>query len=385
MEDLESNKAISALWGSIVDIWNMQVVGVTLGSCFLAILLVAMALLGRGLFRRLVLYYLKKLSRRTKNSIDDAVVEALAPPIRAIPLIIALLMIGKFLIIPEWLENFLLDTVRSLMTFVLFWMLFQSVTPLSSLAYGRSPIVGKTMIDWTIRVTKIVIIAIGAAAILEIWGIKVGAILAGLGLVGVAVALGAQDLFKNLIAGTFVIIERRFQNGNWIKVDGVVEGTVEVIGLRTTKICRFDMAPVYVPNSELADGVVINFSRMTYRRISWTIALDYRTTVEQLKIIRNDIEKYILGSESFIHPPKVPTFIRIDAFDESSIDLMIYCFTSTTDWGEWLSIKELLVFKVKDIVDDAGARFAFPTQSIYIEKEPVPEDMLPSPHHETKA
>jgi MscS family membrane protein len=206
----------------------------------------------------------------------------------------------------------------------------------------------------------------------------VGPIIAGLGLFGVAVALGAQDLFKNLIAGLFVIGERRFTVGDWILVDGVVEGTVQQIGFRTTTIRRFDRAPVYVPNSRLADNAVSNFSRMTHRRIMWMIGVEYRTSLEQLRQIRDGIEAYILDSDEFARPDEVATFVRIDSFNDSSIDILLYCFTHTTVWGDWLEIKERLACRIKEIVEDeAGAGFAFPSRSLYLENtadtaEPFP-------------
>ncbi|MEX1147098.1 MAG: mechanosensitive ion channel domain-containing protein, partial [Sphingomonadales bacterium] len=165
---------------------------------------------------------------------------------------------------------------------------------------------------------------------------------------------------------------------------GVVEGTVIVIGFRTTRIRRFDRAPEFVPNSKLSDNVVTNFTEMTHRRILWTIGLEYRTTLDQLREIRDAIEAYLMESEDFAQPPEVPLFVRIDSFNASSIDILIYCFTRTTKWGEWLIYKEQLACKVKDIVEGAGAGFAFPSQSLYVETwpeidgeaEPIP---LPAP------
>ena len=103
-----------------------------------------------------------------------------------------------------------------------------------------SDLLSKDLIDWIIKAIKVLIIILGAAAVLELWGIKIGPIIAGLGLFGVAVALGAQDLFKNLISGILVLVERRFQVGDWIFVEGVIEGTVESIGFRSTVVRRFD-------------------------------------------------------------------------------------------------------------------------------------------------
>jgi MscS family membrane protein len=109
---------------------------------------------------------------------------------------------------------------------------------------------------------------------------------------------------------------------------------------------------------------------MTHRRIYWTIQVEYRTTVEQLRQIRDGIEQHIMGSEDFARPPEVPTFVRIDSFNDSSIDIMVYCFTKTTVWGNWLAIKENLAYRIKEIVEAAGAGFAFPSQSIYVETVP---------------
>ena len=185
-----------------------------------------------------------------------------------------------------------------------------------------------------------------------------------------AVALGAQDLFKNLIAGLSILIEKRYRKGDWVLVDGIVEGTVETIGFRSTTVRRFDKAPVYVPNQILSDGAVTNFSEMTHRRIYWKIGVEYRTTREQLETVRNGIESYLLESDKFGKPPEVPLFVRIDAFNDSSIDIMVYCFTKTTNWGEWLEIKEQLALALKTIVEEAGTGFAFPSQSVYVEVLP---------------
>ena len=203
-------------------------------------------------------------------------------------------------------------------------------------------------------------------------------ILAGLGLIGVAVALGAQDLFRNLIAGLLIIGERRLAHGEWIKIDGGVEGTVEAIGFRSTRVRQFDKAPIYVPNSKLSDTAVVNYTRMTHRRIYWMIGVEYRTTVEQLRRIRDGIETFLLEDDAFAHPPEVPTFVRIDRFSDSSIDIMVYCFTATTVWGEWLAIKERLAYRIKEIVEEAGTGFAFPSRSLYIDTgEDAPEIFVP--------
>jgi MscS family membrane protein len=109
------------------------------------------------------------------------------------------------------------------------------------------------------------------------------------------------------------------------------------------------------------------------------IGVEYRTTIEQLRTIRDAIEEFLLNSKDFAQPPDVPTFVRIDKFSDSSIDIMVYCFTKTTVWGEWLELKEQLAYKIKEIVEGAGTSFAFPSRSIYMEKtgSEKPEVFIP--------
>jgi MscS family membrane protein len=134
-----------------------------------------------------------------------------------------------------------------------------------------------------------------------------------------------------------------------------------------------------VPNAKLSDNAVTNFSAMTHRRIYWVVGVEYRTTVEQLREIRDGIEQYVLNSEDFAKPPEVATFVRIDKFSDSSIDIMLYCFTKTTVWGEWLAIKEELAYKIKQIVTEAGTSFAFPSRSIYVETLPTEQPEIFEP------
>jgi MscS family membrane protein len=189
-------------------------------------------------------------------------------------------------------------------------------------------------------------------------------------LFGAAIALGAQDFFKNLIAGASLISEKRFLAGEWILVEGVVEGTVEEIGFRSTRIRRFDKAPIYVPNNLLTDSVVTNFSRMTHRRIRWTIGLGYNTTTAQLKEICGGVEAYIKSRpDEFAQPPDAAITVRIDTFTEKAVNVLINCFTRTIDYNEWVDIKQDLALKVKDIVEESGASLSAPPTSLILERE----------------
>ena len=260
------------------------------------------------------------------------------------------------------------DTInRTLITILIFWVIHQIIEPISYILSGLDQILTRELIGWIIKSLKILIFILGLAAVLELWGIKIGPIIAGLGLFGVAVALGAQDLFKNLISGILVLVEKRFKIGDWISVDGVIEGIVEKIGFRSTTIRKFDKSLAIIPNFQFAENAVVNVSETSNWLISWNITLQYDTTVEQLKTIRNEIEKYILESKDF--DTKVGVAVRVDKFSDSSIDMYVRCFTNSRSWNDWLSVKERLAIKIKEIVEGNKASFAFPSQSIYVEKK----------------
>jgi len=306
-------------------------------------------------------------------------IDALEKPVRFVPVVLGFFLATQILDLAAPFEEIAAKLTRSLVAFTLFWGVVALVEPLSLVVGHLKEVFSETMIAWFVKAIRLLFMFIGAAAILDVWGIEIGPVLAGLGLFGLAGALAAQDLLKNLLSGVLILAEHRFRVGDWIKVEGVVEGTVETIGFRSTAVRQFDKALVQVPNSALAEGAVTNYSAMTHRRIYWKIGVVYGTTVEQLRTIRDEIEAYILGSDDFADPSEVATFVRVDSFGASSIDILLYCFTKTTVWGEWLAAKERLAYRIKEIVAAAGSEFAFPSTSLYVESLPggAPEPFQP--------
>ena len=366
-------------WALVVDVWRNDVAGTDMGRILAATGIFISFLLVRKLFTQFILLWIKSVVKKTSTLLDDAAVSILEEPIRFIPVVLGVFFATQHLQLVGIYAEIAENAVRSLITFTIFWGFVRVLRPISHLMSRLEKIFTPELVEWLIKAIRIAVILIGAATILQIWGIQVAPIIAGAGLFGVAVALGAQDLFKNLIAGMLILGEKRFRKGDWIRVEGVVEGTVENIGFRSTIIRRFDKAPVMVPNTNLSDTAVTNFSGMTHRRIYWKIGVEYRTTVDQLRQIRDEIEHYIVESTEFASPKDVSTFVRIDRFSDSSIDIMLYCFTKTTNWGEWLEIKEQLAYRIKQIIEGAGSGFAFPSQSLYIEAIPSerPELFVP--------
>lgn len=369
---MDIKQQLQNFWDLVLDVWEDGIAGIDISEALTALGVFFLFLLLRGIFTRFVINRLHSLTKRTENGLDDEIISALSPPIRFIPIVLGIFVAHQFINVSDEIAGFIQQVLRSLIAFTIFWSFFRALKPLRYSTTILEKILTPMMVEWIFKTMRILVICLGAAIILEIWGIAIAPLLAGFGLFGVAVALGAQDFFKNLIAGITIIAEKRFHPGEWIKVDGVVEGTVESIGFRSTSIRRFDKAPVHLPNAQLSDTAVTNFSRMTHRRIYWQVGVTYSTSVEQLKTIRDGIMGYLESNDEF--DKNVSTFVRIDSFNASSIDIMVYCFTKTTDWGEWLAIKEEFAMQIKQIVEEeAKTAFAFPSTSVYIESLPANE------------
>lgn len=351
---------------TFIEVWSLPVLGASVGGILLAGAVLAVGYFLRGTLAHWLILGAMQLAKRTATDFDDELVEALEGPVKIVPVLLSLFIAIALLGLEGGAAQTAGRIQTTLMALMVFWALYRAVDPLEHVMRPMRGTLTDSMIDWLTKALKVFFAFVGIAAALEIWGIPVGPILAGLGIFGVAVALGAQDLFKNLIAGLSILIERRFARGDWILVDGVVEGTVERINFRSTTVRRFDKSPVYVPNAKLSDNAVTNFSRMTHRRIYWKIALVYSATSEQLRYVCDKILEYLAQTPDFAKPPEVATFVFVDSFNDSSIDLMLYCFTKTTNWGEWLGVKQELALKIKEIVEEAGTEFAFPTQTMYI-------------------
>ena len=350
-----------------LSVWNKGILGVDIFQILIGIGIFLLFLVFRGLISKLVIKKLEVISKRTTNKLDDTFVQSLVGPARFLPIVLGFFIASYYMAFSlEGRE--VVDTInRTLITILIFWVIHQIIEPISYILSGLDKILTRELIGWIIKSLKILIFILGLAAVLELWGIKIGPIIAGLGLFGVAVALGAQDLFKNLISGILVLVEKRFKIGDWIAVEGIIEGVVEKIGFRSTTIRKFDKSLAIIPNFQFAENAVVNVSETSNWLISWIITLQYDTTVDQLKKIRDEIESHINSSEDY--NTSIGVAVRVDKFSDSSIDMYVRCFTKTGSWNNWLDVKERLAIAIKEIVEKNGASFAFPSQSIYVEKK----------------
>jgi MscS family membrane protein len=372
-------EAINSFKKLFSEVWNEGVFGLNASEIIIGFIIFLIFYVLRRLFARFIISKLNKLVNRTSTKIDNTVVEVIEGPLKFLPIVLGFFIATSYIELSIEVQDFIDLLNRTLITVFIFWLLHQLVSPFSYIIKNFEDKISKPLVNWTLKGLEIIIIVLGIVAVLELWGIKVGPVIAGLGLFGVAVALGAQDLFKNLISGIMILMEKRFTIGDVILVSNEVEGVVEQIGFRSTLVRRFDSTPVMIPNYKFAEQSVTNYSRRHHRRIRWLIGLEYKTNIDQLKKIRDQITKLITENKDFAKNDNSGFFVRIDSFSDSSIDMLVQAFTVTNDWSEFLKIKEELAVSIIEIVESNKAGFAFPSQSLYVESFPVEKTEIFNP------
>ena len=321
------------------------------------------------LSRTVVFKSLMAFANTSQSTHDDAFVISLKKPLTLIPLGIGIYAFVNALPLGETYNAYATLFVQSYFYLAVFWSIADSIDPLRDFVGEKYDFLSTTLRAWIFRAIKFVAYLVGIVSVLELWGIDAASIIAGLGLFSVALALGAQNFFKNLIGGLLIIGEKRFKQGDWINVEGVAEGEVEKIDFRSTLIRRFDKAPVFVPNSVLSDSEIINFSAMPFRRLMFNVGLIYQTTPDTILAIRKDIETYIANNDDLANADEATTTIRVTQFNDSSIDMLVYCFTRSTKWHDFCVAREQLILEIMKIVKKNGSDFAYPTSTIHIEKD----------------
>lgn len=218
------------------------------------------------------------------------------------------------------------------------------------------------------KLLRISVLITGGLVLLQTLGYSISGVLAFGGIGGVAVGFAAKDMLANFFGGLIIYLDRPFVVGDWVRSnDRDIEGTVEDIGWRLTRIRTFDKRPLYVPNSVFNSIAVENPSRMTNRRIYETIGIRYQDS-DKMSVIVQDVKSMLLN-----HPAidaSQTMIVNFNSFAASSIDFFVYTFTKTTAWVEFHEIKQDVLLKIMDIISSHGAEVAFPTSTLHIESLP---------------
>ena len=351
---------------NFIDFINTTFFQIPLYKMALALFVFFVFLFLRKIFTITILQTIKQFTKKTKTDIDDKILNILEEPIRFSFIVLGFYFFTLILKINNMATMHL---IRTLITIVVFWILFGSIDVFDKFIYKFTKKFGKELHqeigNFLIKSIKVFVVIIGITAILQDWGINVSAFIASLGIGGLAFALAAKDTAANLFGGLTILADQSFKIGDWIKV-GKIEGTVEDIGLRTTKIRTFEKSLIVMPNQTIANSPIENFSKRGQRRISMRIGLTYDITKEIIENIVKEITNMLKSHPKIAQDQTM--LVRFDQFQDSSLSIFIYTFVNSAIWNEYLEAKEDINYKIMQIVKNNKAEFAFPSQSIYIEK-----------------
>ena len=322
-----------------------------------------------------VLTRIGKRFEKTQNAWDDAFLQALRKPLRLLVWVVGLSLAAQ--IAKGVSDAVIFSTIAPLrdvgVIAAVTWFLirFIKVAEKNILDAGRTAgkEVDKTTADAISRLLRISVLITSALVAIQTLGFSISGVLAFGGIGGIAIGFAAKDLLSNFFGGLMIFLDRPFSVGDWIRSpDRNIEGTVEAIGWRLTRIRTFNKRPLYIPNSVFASVAVENPSRMSHRRIKETIGIRY-DDVDKLEDIVTDI-KTMLQNHPDIDSSQT-LMVNFNSYAPSSLDFFIYTFTKTTVWTEFHDVKQDVLLKINAIISGYGAEIAFPTSTIHI-ADPMP-------------
>jgi len=358
------NKLYAGKYGSF---FAISVLGIPVANIIAAVAVLLFFLMLRKVFSSWVVALLLRLARRTETTLDDMLVQELKGPIRFLFVVLGLQIFFRLLFLDSgWVELLL----ESAMIYTVFWALY-ALTPatrafLSYYRHGNDHL-SYELTGFLVRLLRMLIVFFGLVAILYNFGINVTAFFASLGIGGLALALAAKDTAANLFGSIALLVDRSVKVGEWIRVNEI-EGTVEDIGMRTTKIRTFEKSLIAIPNSIVATSPIENYSRRGIRRIKMSIGLPYDTPRETLHAIIADLRALLEHHPDIAQDANKLVYFR--DFNSSDLGVLIYAFAIRSEWKSYLEIREDLNFKIMQIVQKHGASFAFPSRSLYVESLP---------------
>lgn len=381
----------------ITEVMNYYI-NITMGEIIVVMILIILFILfNKKLFPYLNTKFKKRLIKKFGKkglNIYEYVYDSSAIPLAIIVYVFAAqisisLMIDSIFTLNKttpWFNT----TYLALFTYMLYSFLKNAIHFFADNLFDKYPNVRKEMIDFILRISKVFVFLFVLLFLFMQLGFDIQAILASLGIGGIAVALAAKDTLTNFFGSLSIITDNSFSQGDWIQA-GEVEGTVVDIRMRTTRIRTFANAMITIPNAQLANTYILNWSkRKIGRRIKMSLGITYSSKMTDIQNLVHDIremlsnhdgistskiqmdnktkESNLLKKEDLLGVKKT-LLVFIDEYDKSSINILIYCFSRSPAWEEWLEVKEDVLIKINTLVEKNNCSFAFPTQSIYIQKE----------------
>lgn len=344
------------------DVENLKNIGISI-SILLLFLLV------RKIFLKYILKFIQRLSKKARTPFFTHTFDSIEQPIGFLFIILGLYVALWYFPYIDQSHPMMIKIFKSLIIFTISWGLY-NFSSASSVLFekirDRFDInLDQILIPFLSKGLQFIIVAITFSIIAQEFDYDVNGFVAGLGIGGLAFALAAKDAIANFFGGVVIILERPFSIGDWIQTTNV-EGTVEDITFRSTRVREFTQALVTIPNATLANAVITNWSKMGKRRVTFHLGIHHDTPKQKIRDIVAKVDTFIRNHPG-VHEESI--FVKFDQFDVNSLEIFIYFFTKSTVWADYLDIKEEINFKILEILEDEGVSLAYPTSTLVVDAE----------------
>ena len=321
-------------------------------------------------------WIVKRIVDRTTTTLDDELISRLRRPLRLLGTIAVFRLAMPLLELPDYRADTIKNVLLAALAFGIVWGVLRVIDVIIAHA-SRAPWVmsrptSRSLLSLVRRILKVVVVVIAAISFLGAIGLPIASLLAGLGIGGIALAFGAQKTVENLFGAFALGIDQPLREGDFVKLEADTMGTVEAIGLRSTRVRTLDRTVVSLPNGKLADMRIETFAVRDRFRFATVVNLEYGTTAAQLREILAGFERTLVQ-----HPMFVPVdgggelTVRFMAFGQSSLDLEVICNFATPDINVFRGIRQEVLLAFMEIVEQAGSAFALPTRTIHLASLPA--------------
>lgn len=328
----------------------------------------------RTIILRFVLAPIRRYADTTETELDNRALDVIERPIRVLLIGVAIVVITSLLDFKGDIDEVADNLANSLIIASIFFFLYNIIDVIGVTTENLRNFTGIRIEDRLLPflrvVFKVFVVVMGALIIVQEFGYSIAGLVASFGIVGLAISLAAQDTAANIIGFTSIVSDNPLHVGEFI-IAGDVSGTVEEVGVRTTRIRKLDQSLVTVPNATLTGAAVTNWSRLTKRRLDFYIGLTYNTTASQMRAVIGDIRD-MLKERDKVDPESV--IVHFVEFGDSALQIRIIAYVLLEDWGEFTAEQENINLRIMEIVEAHKLSMAFPSTSLYIET-PVPDEL----------
>ena len=368
-ENLKKSVQDSAWVKKLEQNLGQKILGISAWQFLAAFLTILVGLI----FKRILVGYIEKkietFVKKTEAEWDDLLFEAITKPVNAF-IMIGAVHVAAFILVfnlENFPTNFIGKSYTVLLGLILVWGVYRLVDVvahyLDELVSSKDEELKGQFVPLIKKALRIFVVVVGALTVLATIGVNITGLAALLSVGALAISMGAKDSVANLVGTVNILSDRPYKVGDWITVGSDIDGDVEEIGFRSTKIRMFDKTLMTVPNGTLATETIKNWSRMPMRRIKMTIGITYDATPDQIREALKRIETLLKEDEGV---DQEYMLVQFTDFGPSSLDVFLYYFSKSTVWKEYLDTRERVNLKIMECLEEMGLELAFPTQTMHL-------------------